>query len=49
LHYVGREDPGDGHPGRAARPPPSRHGTSACPQPGHRPQISARSPHQHQP
>src|SRR5271166_3941575 len=34
LHYVGREDPGDGHPDRAARRPPSRYGTSACPRPG---------------
>src|SRR5271157_1158016 len=49
LHYVGREDPGDGHPDRAARRPPSRYGTSACPRPGQRAQVSAGSAHWHQP
>ena len=37
LHYVEREDPGDGRPDRTARPPSRRCGTSACPRPPRRP------------
>ena len=50
LHYVEREDPGDGHPQPRRGRPSSRRGTSPCPQPGR----GARAPgqpgtHQHQP
>ena len=43
LHYVEREDPGDGRQNRAAGHPSSRRGSSPCPQsdPGSRPPAAA--------
>jgi hypothetical protein len=41
LHYVEREDPGDGHPQPPAERPSSRRGTSACRSQARRPRTCA--------
>src|SRR4249920_2819626 len=44
LHYVGREDPGDGHRNRAAERPLARRGIPPCPHPANaRPAWASRS------